>query len=356
MTAESAVSSTVVAVGSFPPPVHGAALVTQRVVDRLAPEARVVVADVEPGSGPARPVRKALRYGVALWRVLRSPRRSAVYVAASGGEAILADAAVVGLARLLRRPAVLHHHSTRYLRRRFRTMATLCRVGGPGLAHVVLCDDMVGPLRRYYPMVGEVLVVGNAGIIPPGAAHSERPAGGPVRLGHLSNLSVEKGMADVVELARRLRDDGRDVTVELAGPVADDEARAVLGAAVDDLGDRLLLPGALDEAQKAAFFARIDVFVFPSRYRHEAQPLVVYEAMAQGVPVIATDVGCLPDQVPADGGLVVPAGEDVADAAAAALDRLLTPAASAAARQAHVDHREVADAQLAALCERLARP
>lgn len=344
----------VVAVGSFPPPVHGAALVTERVVEQLRPDAEVVVVDVEPGPGATRWPRKAFRYGRALWTLARRRRaRPTLYLAASGGEAILADAAVVGVARLLRVPAVLHHHSTRYLRRRSRTMAALCRLGGRGLVHVVLCDDMVAPLRRHYPVVGEVLVVGNAAIIEP-RPEARRPVGeGPLRLGHLSNLSAEKGLAEVVELALLLRDGGRDVRLELAGPAADADARSILAEAARELGDALVLPGPLDEDQKAAFFGRIDLFVFPSRYRHEAQPLVVYEALAHGVPVAATDRGCLPDQVPPGGGVVVPAGEPFAPAVSEAIDRLTTPAAAAAALEGYVADRVEAHTQLAELCARL---
>jgi glycosyltransferase involved in cell wall biosynthesis len=41
------------------------------------------------------------------------------------------------------------------------------------------------------------------------------------------------------------------------------------------------------------FLAQVDVFLFPSRYRHEAQPLVILEAQAAGARVVATNVGCV---------------------------------------------------------------
>ena len=44
-------------------------------------------------------------------------------------------------------------------------------------------------------------------------------------------------------------------------------------------------------ASKDAFFRSIDVFLFPTRYKIEGQPLVILEAMSYGVPVVATSQG-----------------------------------------------------------------
>ena len=58
----------------------------------------------------------------------------------------------------------------------------------------------------------------------------------------------------------------------------------------------------------AALLARLDVLAVPSR--SDGSPLVVCEAMAAGVPVVASQVGGLPDLVEDGGtGLVVPPGE-----------------------------------------------
>ena len=44
-------------------------------------------------------------------------------------------------------------------------------------------------------------------------------------------------------------------------------------------------------------FDTSDLFVFPSAYTNEAQPLVVLEAMAAGVPVITSNIATLPEFV-----------------------------------------------------------
>ncbi|MCW3058459.1 MAG: glycosyl transferase group 1 [Capsulimonas sp.] len=68
-------------------------------------------------------------------------------------------------------------------------------------------------------------------------------------------------------------------------------------------------------------FAEADLFVFPSR--GDCLPLAVMEALAAGLPVIATDVGALSEAVRhGETGLIVPM--DDADALAAAITELAT--------------------------------
>ena len=76
-----------------------------------------------------------------------------------------------------------------------------------------------------------------------------------------------------------------------------------------------LQDGALDDA-----YAASDLFVLPSH--HEGYGMVFAEALARGLPVVATRAGAIPDTVPAECGLLVPPGDD--EALAGALRRVLT--------------------------------
>ena len=69
-------------------------------------------------------------------------------------------------------------------------------------------------------------------------------------------------------------------------------------------------PRTLTGDVKVAFYRDIDMFLFPTPWRQEAAPLVIYEALAAGCPVLATDRGLIAEFVPDLGGAVCPRDVD----------------------------------------------
>ena len=100
--------------------------------------------------------------------------------------------------------------------------------------------------------------------------------------------------------------------------------------------DRIIRPGYLAEADLAALIAGAAVLAYPSRYEGFGFPPL--QAMAAGVPVVATSAGSVPEVV-GTAATTVPVGDT--DALAAALARVL-------------DDREFARGQVAAGRERAA--
>jgi glycosyltransferase involved in cell wall biosynthesis len=85
------------------------------------------------------------------------------------------------------------------------------------------------------------------------------------------------------------------------------------------LGDACEFVGQYSEPLgRTAFMESLDVFVLPSFA--EGTPNGVIEAMAHGVPVIASTVGGIPDIVDAASGILVPPGD--AHALAQAMSQL----------------------------------
>ena len=84
-------------------------------------------------------------------------------------------------------------------------------------------------------------------------------------------------------------------TVRLVGPVTQPDYRAEIEARAEQLGvsSRMSFAGALKPASAELLreYANADVFVLPSR--HEPFGIVVLEAWAAGLPVVASDIGGL---------------------------------------------------------------
>lgn len=70
------------------------------------------------------------------------------------------------------------------------------------------------------------------------------------------------------------------------------------------LGDRVALLGAVPDERLAALYAEADAFVLASRF--EGYGMAYAEAIAHGLPVIATRTGAVPETVPRDAALFVP--------------------------------------------------
>src|SRR4029453_18623809 len=80
------------------------------------------------------------------------------------------------------------------------------------------------------------------------------------------------------------------------------------------LQDRIDFAGAVSDEDLAALYRGADVFVQASRF--EGYGMAVAQAIAHGVPVVATAVGAIPDMVPPDAGILLLPDDSVALAAA----------------------------------------
>ena len=143
------------------------------------------------------------------------------------------------------------------------------------------------------------------------------------RLGWAGRLSREKGADVLVEALGLLR----DLPIALSVLGTGREAAALAGrAAALGVSERVQWHGTVPDA--ARLLPAFDCFVLSSRT--EGTPMVLFEAMAAGVPVVATAVGGVPDIVSAEEALLVPPESPAA--LAGAIRAVYADPAAAAAR------------------------
>lgn len=135
----------------------------------------------------------------------------------------------------------------------------------------------------------------------------------------LGRLHPVKDFPLLLRAAARLRAAGVPFRLFLGGEGPEGE-RLAREARTLGLRGRVRLLGGVAPALTPALYRRVDLFVLSSR--SEGLPVVLLEAMATGLPVVATRVGGVPECV-GDGetGLLVPPGDP--EALAGALRRLL---------------------------------
>ena len=106
-----------------------------------------------------------------------------------------------------------------------------------------------------------------------------------------------KGFSYLLDAFRRIAWEFPDTSLVLAGGGTLFGDMRVLADTLG-IGDRVFMPGAVDREEAPVYFRMAELFVVPS-VRHESGavdglPVVVPEAMAAGLPVIASAVGGIP--------------------------------------------------------------
>jgi glycosyltransferase involved in cell wall biosynthesis len=170
---------------------------------------------------------------------------------------------------------------------------------------VVPSPAMVRRLAAFGVAAGRIAVA-EPGIDPvPRAAGSD---GGAVALLCVATLTPRKGHVALLEALSDCMD--LDWTLVCAGPTDSDPPTT---AAVEDairrfgMTDRVRLVGTQVGPDLDALYDAADVFVLASRY--EGYGMVFAEAIARGLPVVASGDGAVRDTVPEAAGVVVPVGD-----------------------------------------------
>ncbi|HEX9944343.1 MAG TPA: glycosyltransferase family 4 protein [Thermoanaerobaculia bacterium] len=185
------------------------------------------------------------------------------------------------------------------------------------LADLVLAPSAAtaAEVRRDYGVDGVGVipnVTGGLAVEPAGEVEGE-----PGYLLFVGRLRVRKGVEVLLEALRELRRRNPAAVLRIAG---DGEHRARLERRVDELGLRSAVSflGTCGAPRVRALLGGAAALVVPSIY--EGMPLVVLEAMAAGVPVVASRVSGIPEVV-VDGetGWLVPPEDPTALAGALAV-------------------------------------
>jgi len=232
----------------------------------------------------------------ALAKMLRGRlggRLAGVHVNVGERLSLVRKGSIVAWARALGVPVVLHLHAQ--MQRFYRGLPAPLRAMARwvfGLADAVI---VIGPAARRFvieelevPAERVEIVINGV----PGATRPRRAAqpDGLQRVMFLGNLGPRKGVDDLLQaLARPGFDRGRlRATIAGGGDVDGYRAQArQLG--IDGF---VQLPGWCGQEQTAALLADADVLVLPSY--DEVLPLVILEALANGVAVVCTRVGEIP--------------------------------------------------------------
>ncbi|ACL59529.1 glycosyltransferase family 4 protein [Methylobacterium nodulans] len=200
------------------------------------------------------------------------------------------------------------------------------------LAHrVVATSRFTGALlMRDFGVPPDRITVAEPGTMPAGRTPFRQ--GGPVSLLAVGTVTPRKAHHLLAEALDGLRDLDWHLTIAGALDRAPACAAALRQTVTEQgLGDRIRLAGAVSGEVLDRLYAEADLLVSASLF--EGYGMALAEALARGLPVVATSGGAAAETVPVAAGLTVPPG-DIASLRAALRRLIADPDARRAAAEA----------------------
>jgi glycosyltransferase involved in cell wall biosynthesis len=175
-------------------------------------------------------------------------------------------------------------------------------------ATIVTSEPTAEIVNRDYKVSRDRIVVVRPGVDRVAARARTASNTGVVDLLSVGSITPRKGYGILIEALAGLKPLSWRLTI--AGDTTR-HAAAVAGLEADIarfcLGGRVTLESAVTGASLARLYAAADVFVLASLF--EGYGMVFGEAIAYGLPVVATAVGAANEVVPPDAGILVPPGD-----------------------------------------------
>lgn len=291
----------------LPPPVHGAAMVGKYIHDsRIVNEAfdchyiNLTTAKDLADIGKVG-IRKLWQFAGLLNRIRKTVRKlkpSLVYVTPNAcGGPFYKDFIVVQMLKMMRCRVVLHYHNKGVSTRQDRFMDNMLYKQFFKKVKVILLAEALYQDVKKYVNRNDVYICPN-GI--PETQTQEPKAERHNKIPHLlflSNLLESKGVLVLLDACKILKEKGYSFVCDFVGGETSeiDATRFAKEVESRELKGQAVYQGKKYGDEKQPFFLSADVFILPTFYHNECFPLVLLEAMEQGVACIASNEGGIAD-------------------------------------------------------------
>ena len=289
--------SDILLVGQTPPPFHGQAVMTDMLFkhdwrDLKVDCLRMAFSDDMGSVGEASWL-KIWRLGVLVmktWKKVIGSRPKVLYYlpASPNLTPVVRDVVYLGMVRWLFPKTILHFHAGGldefYRKRKGLSFFTKFVYNGADCAIDV--NVTTPPSGEYFQAKKNEIVMNGLNV---GQATRLRAYDGKFRLLYVGLLCVEKGVLDLVDVANRLKQDGIVCEFAMVGAWVslDVQRRFEKKATAANVSELFHFSGALSGDTKWQAYADADIFLFPTRHPTETFGLVMLEAMAFGLPIVA---------------------------------------------------------------------
>jgi len=304
--AKATIPCCVLVVGWSAPPYNGMSTATEIVLNGLLGEFQVVFLDIADkrdlsnvGKFEIGNILLALRSGIQFAYLLLKKKPRIVYVPiAQSWLPFLRDCLFLIPARLANCKVIIHLHGGHFgefWAGSGRTMRAVIRFSLGKAARVIVLGECLRNLFDGVVPRNRVVAIPN-GIPDFGNVRVSERQNAPTLL-YLGALMRNKGVLELLSALPVVRETIHEVQLVLTGEWCSkgDYAAAMEIIIRNGIESCVRFTGTMGAPEKYELYRAADIFVMPSF--NEGHPYAILEAMCAGLPVVGTDVGCIPETV-----------------------------------------------------------
>lgn len=293
-------TSNIIFIAALPEPTTGQSISNKYLLEKITKKCSVTVINTSPKS-----IHKSFKYHInrinsiikAVVEISKNRSGGAIYTVYESGAGVIYNYIIVIAARIFKYNIYMHHHTSQHTKSKIFRFEFISKIA-KNMTNIFLSREMKQDFDNNYGDNFRSFVVQNHSMISIKNNTVKKFQPEKISIGFISNITIEKGALRSLDCLRHLLANGINATLIMAGPVTNLETKALLLKAKEELGGNLKILGPIHGPEKQSFFDEIDLLIFPSSYKYEAQPLVVLEAMAAGIPVIVSKYGYISEIAP----------------------------------------------------------
>lgn len=288
----------------LPPPVHGASMMGKYIHDsKMVNEAfdchyiNLTTAKNLADIGKVG-LRKLILFVQLLNRIRKEVKRlkpQLVYVTPNAcGGAFYKDFVIVQLLKSMGCNVVVHYHNKGVANRQEHIPDKwFYHRFFKGIRVILLAEPLYADIQRFVKRE-QVLFCPNGIPESPSNVKDNREKGLP-RIFFLSNLLIDKGVLILLDVCKYLKEQGYTFLCDVVGGETAEINAVRFKQECEQRGitDYVIYHGKKYGEEKLIFFQQADIFVLPTF--NECFPLVLLEAMEQGLPCVASAIGGIPE-------------------------------------------------------------